>query len=87
MGIIGKPEPPAREDFYMDYENTEEVVNLWHEGPNLWREERWTLSLPARGWEQLAETTMDRGASPFRDGKFLSAEIIQKTCTFRACLR
>jgi ketosteroid isomerase-like protein len=38
------------------------------------------LSPPARGWKQVAET-MDRGASPFRDGKFLSAEIIQKHVT------
>jgi hypothetical protein len=41
MGIIGKPGPPAREDFYQDYEATEEVVNLWHEWSDLWREERW----------------------------------------------
>ena len=32
------------------------------------------FSPPARGWEQVA-ATMDRGASPFRDGEFLSAEI------------
>ncbi len=38
------------------------------------------LSPPARGWEQVA-ATMDRGAAPFRDGKFLSAEIIQKHVT------
>lgn len=38
------------------------------------------LSPPARGWEQVAET-MDRGAAPFRDGEFLSAEIIQKYIT------
>jgi hypothetical protein len=38
------------------------------------------LSPPARGWERVA-ATMDRGASPFRDGKFLSAEIIQKHVT------
>jgi hypothetical protein len=43
MGIIGKPGPPAREDFYQDYEDTEEVVNLWHEWPDLWREERWSV--------------------------------------------
>ncbi len=38
------------------------------------------LSPPARGWDQVA-ATMDRGAAPFRDGKFLSAEIIQKHVT------
>jgi ketosteroid isomerase-like protein len=38
------------------------------------------LSPPARGWDEVAET-MDRGAAPFRDGKFLSAEIIQKHVT------
>ncbi len=35
---------------------------------------------PAHGWEQVA-WTMDRGAAPFSDGKFLSAEIIQKYVT------
>jgi ketosteroid isomerase-like protein len=38
------------------------------------------LSPPARGWDEVAET-MDRGAAPFRDGKFLSAETIQKHVT------
>jgi ketosteroid isomerase-like protein len=38
------------------------------------------LSPPARGWEQVA-ATMERGASPFRDGKFLSAETIAKCVT------
>jgi ketosteroid isomerase-like protein len=38
------------------------------------------LSPPARGWEQVAET-IDRAASPFRDGEFLSAEVIQKHVT------
>jgi hypothetical protein len=40
MGIIGKPGPPVREDFYQKYEDTEEVVSLWHERPDRWREER-----------------------------------------------
>jgi hypothetical protein len=40
MGIIGKPGPPVREDFYLDYEDTEEVVRLWHERPDRWREEQ-----------------------------------------------
>jgi ketosteroid isomerase-like protein len=38
------------------------------------------ISPPARGWEQVA-ATMDRAASPFRDGKFLSVEIIHKHVT------
>jgi ketosteroid isomerase-like protein len=38
------------------------------------------LSPPARGWEQVAET-IDRAASPFRDGEFVSADIIQKHVT------
>jgi ketosteroid isomerase-like protein len=38
------------------------------------------LSPPARGWEQVADT-IDRAASPFRDGEFLSAEVIQKHVT------
>ncbi len=38
------------------------------------------LSPPARGWEQVAATA-DRAASPLRDGKFLSAEIIAKYVT------
>jgi hypothetical protein len=42
MGIIGKPGPPMKEDFYQDYEDTEEVFRLWHERPDRWREERRT---------------------------------------------
>ncbi len=38
------------------------------------------LSPPARGWEQVAETT-DRAASPFRDGDATSFEIIAKYVT------
>ena len=38
------------------------------------------LSPPARGWEQVA-AAMDRAASPFRDGEFLSAETIEKHVT------
>jgi ketosteroid isomerase-like protein len=38
------------------------------------------LSPPARGWEHVAATT-ERAASPFRDGEFLSAEIVQKHAT------
>lgn len=40
MGIIGKPGPPVREDFYREYQDTEEVVRLWHERPDRWREEQ-----------------------------------------------
>ena len=40
MAIIGKEGPPVREDFYQDYEDTEEVFYLWHERPDRWREER-----------------------------------------------
>jgi ketosteroid isomerase-like protein len=35
------------------------------------------LSPPARGWDEVAQT-MDRAAAPFRDGEFLSAEIVHK---------
>jgi hypothetical protein len=38
------------------------------------------LSPPARGWEQVADT-IDRASAPFRDGEFLSAEVIQKHVT------
>ena len=40
MGILGKPGPPQREDFYQDYEgDNDEQVYLWHQTPDLWREE------------------------------------------------
>jgi hypothetical protein len=39
MGIIGKPGPPVREDFYHEYEDTEREVRLWHEMPDRWRED------------------------------------------------
>jgi hypothetical protein len=43
MGIIGKPGPPQREGFYHDYEDLEEEwIRLWHQRPDLWREERRT---------------------------------------------
>jgi ketosteroid isomerase-like protein len=35
------------------------------------------LSPPACGWDEVA-ATMDRAAAPFRDGEFVSAEIIGK---------
>src|SRR3712207_6737968 len=40
MGIIGRPGPPQREDFYYDYEDAEEWIRLWHQRPDRWREER-----------------------------------------------
>ena len=43
MGIIGKPGPPEREDFYQGYEGggtADGAVRLWHERPGRWREER-----------------------------------------------
>lgn len=39
MAIIGKPGPPAPEDFYREYEDAEDEVLLWHERPDRWREE------------------------------------------------
>ena len=39
MGIIGKEDLSVREDFYHEYEDIEEVVGLWHERPDRWREE------------------------------------------------
>ena len=42
MGIIGKPGPPQREDFYHEYEDSEEWLRLWHRRPDLWREVRRT---------------------------------------------
>jgi hypothetical protein len=31
--------PDVPEDFYLDYEDTERVIHLWHERPDRWREE------------------------------------------------
>jgi hypothetical protein len=42
MGIIGKPGPPVREDFYKNYEDTEEIYHLWYEKPDRWREDRYS---------------------------------------------
>src|SRR5919199_1334929 len=39
MGIIGKPGPPQREDFYHEYVDSEECIKLWHRRPDLWRTE------------------------------------------------
>jgi ketosteroid isomerase-like protein len=38
------------------------------------------LGPPAHGWEQVAQT-IERAASNFRDGEFLSAEIIERNVT------
>jgi ketosteroid isomerase-like protein len=38
------------------------------------------FSPPAHGWEQVA-ATIERAASQFRDGEFVSAEIIEKHVT------
>ncbi|MCA1729873.1 MAG: nuclear transport factor 2 family protein [Actinobacteria bacterium] len=38
------------------------------------------LGPPARGWDQVADT-IDRAASNFRDGEFVSAETIEKHVT------
>ncbi len=43
MGIIGKRGPPARDGFYKDYEDLEDVYRLWYERPDRWREERRSL--------------------------------------------
>lgn len=39
MGLIGKPGPPEPEDFYYEYEDSEEEIRLWHQRPDRWREE------------------------------------------------
>ena len=38
------------------------------------------LGPPVRGWEQVADT-IDRAASNFRDGEFVSAEIVEEHVT------
>jgi ketosteroid isomerase-like protein len=38
------------------------------------------LGPPAHGWEQVAQT-IERAASNFRDGEFVSAEIIERSVT------
>ena len=39
MYVIGKEGPSVREDFYHEFEDTEEVFGIWHERPDRWREE------------------------------------------------
>ena len=49
MGILRTDEerrahgPDVARDFYLDYEDTEEIYRLWHERPDRWREERRSL--------------------------------------------
>jgi len=43
MGIMGKPGPPEPEDFYHEYEDSEERIYIWHQVPALWREEIYDL--------------------------------------------
>jgi hypothetical protein len=46
MGILRTEEerrthgPDVPRDFYLEYEDTEEVIRLWHQRPDRWREER-----------------------------------------------
>jgi len=46
MGILRTDEerrahgPDMPQDFYLEYEDTEEIYHLWHERPDRWREER-----------------------------------------------
>jgi hypothetical protein len=48
MGILRTEEerrahgPDVPRDFYREYEDTEEVIRLWHERPDRWREEQRT---------------------------------------------
>ncbi len=35
--------PDVPQDFYLEYEDTEEIYRLWHERPDRWREERRSL--------------------------------------------
>ena len=52
MAILGKSEPPRREDFYQGYGgDSEEQIRLWHQTPNLWREEIYDCE----GWLKEAE--------------------------------
>ena len=60
MGMGGKPGPPVKEDFYHGYENTEEVIRIWHERPDRWREDR---SSAATGELLGAVAAAGRGAS------------------------
>ena len=55
--------------------NPEPVKELWSHGEDMTLNN--PLSPPARGWDEVAKT-IERAAAPFRDGEFLSAEIVHK---------
>jgi len=56
MGILRSEEerrahgPDVPQDFYLEYENLEEVVHLWHEKPDRWREEILASGGQIRRW-------------------------------------
>ena len=58
--------------------NPEPVKELWSHGEDVTLNN--PLSPPAHGWDEVAET-MERAAAPFREGEFLSAELIEKHAT------
>jgi ketosteroid isomerase-like protein len=55
--------------------NPEPVKELWSHAEDVTLNN--PLSPPARGWDEVAKT-IERAAAPFRDGEFLSAEIVHK---------
>ena len=55
--------------------NPEPVKELWSHGEDVTLNN--PLSPTARGWDEVANT-IERAAAPFRDGEFLSAEIVHK---------
>jgi len=56
MGILRTEEerrahgPDVPQDFYLEYEDLEEVVHLWHEKPDRWREEILASGGQIRRW-------------------------------------
>jgi hypothetical protein len=58
--------------------NPEPVKKLWSHKEDVTLNN--PLSPPARGWDEVA-VTVERAAAPFRDGEFLSAEIVHKHAT------
>ena len=55
--------------------NPEPVKQLWSHAEDVTLNN--PLSPTARGWDEVANT-IERAAAPFRDGEFLSAEIVHK---------
>jgi ketosteroid isomerase-like protein len=55
--------------------NPEPVKQLWSHAEDVTLNN--PLSPPALGWDEVAKT-IERAAEPFRDGEFLSAEIVHK---------